>query len=118
MASLLPFLPREPNPGPDAVLDPVDLSVLLRKITAPRMAVPALVLLAMCFPGTGSLSAQSTSPAAPEGRGGQLSQNIERVLQGTEYQWRMPRDGAAKVEESSWLASGFKDLGAWINSIF
>jgi hypothetical protein len=94
-----------------------DLSVLLRRITAPRVAAPALVLLAMCFPGTGSLCAQSAAPAAPEGRGNQLSQNIERVLQGTEYQWRMPRDGAAKVEESSWLASGFKDLGAWINSI-
>lgn len=101
-----------------------DLSVILRRIISLRAAtVGAALLLVLCsFAAATPAAAQSTAPApapaaAPE-RGGELSQNIESVLQGSEYQWRMPRDGGPKVEEeSSWLASGFKDLGAWINSM-
>ncbi|WP_038163571.1 DUF4129 domain-containing protein [Verrucomicrobium sp. BvORR106] len=97
-----------------------DLSVILRRIISLRGATAGVALLvAICslFAATPAV-AQSAAPAQASERGGELSQNIESVLQGSEYQWRMPREGGPKVEEeSSWLASGFKDLGAWINSM-
>ncbi|WP_075088133.1 hypothetical protein [Verrucomicrobium spinosum] len=101
-----------------------DLAVILRRITSLRAATVGVTLLlalgsfAAVTPAAAQSTAAAPAPSTEPGRGGELSQNIESVLQGSEYQWRMPRDGGPKVEEeSSWLASGFKELGAWINSM-
>ncbi|HSJ04484.1 MAG TPA: DUF4129 domain-containing protein [Verrucomicrobium sp.] len=108
-----------------------DLAVRLRWVTAAsagtRLAIVLLVALFWTALPSPQLQAQAEAPSAPvvavdstpEARDQQLAQNITEVLQGTEYQWRMPRDGenAAAKDESSWLTAGIKDIGAMVSKL-
>jgi hypothetical protein len=101
-----------------------DIEVSLRAIAPVKTASLALALL-LCGAGA-TASAQSAGPAvraavAEQAMPGslpqkELDQSIRDVLQGSEFQWRLPREGAGAQDES-WLGSMLRSIGKWFNDM-
>jgi hypothetical protein len=101
-----------------------DIEVSLRAISPVKMAP---LMLVMCFCGAAlSPSAHAAAPATraaltekatpgslPEK---ELDQSIRDVLQGSEFQWRLPRESGGK-EPDSWLGSMLRSIGKWFNDL-
>lgn len=56
------------------------------------------------------------SPPPPAIPTDELGQSIRDVLQGSEFQWRLPRDVGTSGEDDSWLGSLLRRIGEWIDS--
>lgn len=98
-----------------------DLLVRLRRLTAGRKEAALFLTLVLLLPAWGSLHAQTEGPPSvpvAEVKGEQLSQNIKDVLQGSDYQWRMPRSDNLAEEDTSWLGTSIRAFGSWIGDIF
>lgn len=103
-----------------------DLAVRLRGL---RVAEPALLGIMLVFffgamtaPARGEMAAASvalteTAPApAPAVPGDKLGNSIRDVLQGSEFQWRMPREEMAPGEESSWIGAMMRSFTNWLSA--
>jgi hypothetical protein len=103
-----------------------DIEVQLRALAVARPLVIAVAVLGLC---QGSLVAKPNAPEGPptmskveealraKGDPGlnpvQLDQSIRDVLQGSEFQWRLPREGSAGGD-NTWLGGKMRGLSDWI----
>lgn len=101
-----------------------DIDVSLRAISPVKTAS---LMLFLCFcAATLPVSAQAAAPAARAAVAEQaipgslpdreLDQSIRDVLQGSEFQWRLPREGTGE-EAESWLGSMLRNIGKWFREM-
>jgi hypothetical protein len=106
-----------------------DIEVQLRALAVAKPLVLAVAVLGLC---QGSLVAKPGAPAGPptsskmdealraKGDPGlnpvQLDQSIRDVLQGSEFQWRLPREAGPDGGEGgdTWLGAKLRGLADWI----
>jgi hypothetical protein len=85
-----------------------------------RAAVAALFLIG-CVGASSSSRAEEPAPAGKERMTtidpSTLGKHIHEVLEQDKFQWRMPRDANAPVDENSgWFGGFFKMVGGWFES--
>lgn len=101
-----------------------DIEVSLRAMTMVK-AAPLVLALVVWGAGTSAqgqaaygsgnsrLTEQATPGALPDK---ELGLSIRDVLQGSEYQWRLPRESAG-AEDNSWLGSNLRRIGPWLEDM-
>lgn len=100
-----------------------DIEVSLRAITPVNVAPLVLALLCCCVGITANAQTNATPArrAAPmEQSSGslpneELDRSIRDVLQGSEFQWRLPRESTGN-ENESWLAAVIRSVAKWMES--
>lgn len=97
-----------------------DLQVRLRAVRHARTTpVVALAFLLSCGSAVQGAAPPSTA-AAVESPGSvpteQLDQSIHDVLKGSEFQWRMPREGGKAAQDDSVLGSTMRAFTDWLNA--
>ncbi len=93
-----------------------DIEVRLRALRSPGPLVVFLLLFGVGAP----LHAEAVpSPSLMEQKASvssdQLDESIQDVLRGSEFQWRMPREGGRKQDDSL-LGSAMRDFTGWLNA--
>lgn len=97
-----------------------DIEVSLRAVARP--AVLVLLLAMMTFTqGVSAADAGNRAAAVEQAAPGslpdkELDQSIRDVLQGSEYQWRLPRDTGANGD-ASWLGAILRSIGEWFDAM-
>ncbi|TLD71525.1 DUF4129 domain-containing protein [Phragmitibacter flavus] len=92
-----------------------DMKASLRILTRSKAAVVAL-MMAMSFGSMGGMQAEEVGSSDD---GVVLEESIRQVLQGSEYQWRLPRDSGGQSEtEDSWIASMLRWIVDGISEAF
>jgi hypothetical protein len=105
----------------DSRSDGSDLRVALRAGTIARAAAPAVVLLAVLTFPSHRLRAEEraepppavseTAPAPEDSAALRMERDLERVLQRSEFRWRLPPDPAAAADQDGFWAR----IGRWVD---
>jgi hypothetical protein len=101
-----------------------DIEVSLRAISPMKMA-PLMLFLCFCTaalplsvhaaaPAARTVPTVQTAPGSLPDK--ELDQSIRDVLQGSEFQWRLPREGTGE-EADSWLGSVLRSIGKWFDDM-
>lgn len=102
----------------DARKSGADIEVRLRAITAARpVALILAIMIGWTF--TADVAAQEVTPekvapAVVQPGAEQLNQSIQKVMQGNEYQWRMPREMKTEQDDDSWLGGFIRSVKNFI----
>jgi hypothetical protein len=94
-----------------------DMTATVRRWSRSKAAGMGRVLMMalLVMPMVGMHAEQVTEPAEAS----RLEESIRQVLQGNEYQWRMPRDaGGLSESQDSWIGSVLKWITTEINEAF
>ena len=96
-----------------------DMQLTLRTWVS-RMAVTAVALgflLALPRSVAADLSHVAEAPPAPAVQNADpLSKSIRDVLQGSEFQWRLPRGEMSDQANESWIGSMMRGFTTWLNA--
>lgn len=100
-----------------------DIQVRLRSLVrASAAAGVGIALLLMSVPSqsqaqmSGSAAVAEQAPPPASGEDAQLDQSIRDVLQGSEFQWRLPRDEMGQDGDESWLGTMMRGFTTWLNA--
>lgn len=100
----------------------VRLRSLVRASAAASVGVALLLLMtvtparAQTAPGSAPAVVTETASPLPKGGDDHLDQSIRDVLQGSEFQWRLPRDEMSTEGDDSWLGTMMRGFTTWLNA--
>lgn len=95
-----------------------DIEASVRRLpTIAKTLAAVIFLFAMAVPASAQENAPAPAAKVESSSSQQLEQSIKDVMQGSEFQWRLPRESSGQDNEDSWLAGVMRGFADWLRGV-